>query len=153
MWLYVYLVMYMRLLEVFKDFDILLRGKANFGKYNGTFLLVRRPNPKKITEQDLSKYVARLQQRFPERKFQVKVRKYRGKVYHIVDQDIWVRRRGRRRKRKKDRVPIFFDLEEQKIYVPESFVKRNKRLVGYILMRTLGTLGVSTVKWAKGSGH
>lgn len=142
----------MRLLEVFKEFDILLRGKSNFGRYEGTYLLVKKSNPKRVTEQDLAQYVARLQQKFPERNFQLKTRKYRGKVYYIVDQDIWVRQRRRRKKRKKDRVPIFFDVEEQKVYVPKSFVDRNKRLVGYILMRTLGSLGISTVKWVRESG-
>ena len=142
----------MKLLEVFKDFDIKLRGKSNFGRYEGEYLLVKKASPKVVTEQDLARYVAKLQQKFPERKFQLKIRKYKGVTYYIIDQDIWIRQRGRRKQRKKDRVPIFFDVEEQKIYVPKSFVDRNKRLVGYILMRTLGALGISTVKWAGRGG-
>ena len=143
------MVINMKLLEVFKDFDVLIRGKSNFGRYDGMYLLVKKGTEKKITVEDLKKYIQRLQQKYPERGFQLKIRKYKGKVYHIVDQDIYVRQRGRKKKRKKDRVPIFFDLEEQRVFVPKSFWEHNKRLVGYLLMRTLGALGISTVKWVR----
>jgi len=142
----------MKLLEVFKDFEVKLRGKSNFGRYEGEYILVKKPTPKRVTPQDLAKYAARLQKKFPERKFQLKIRKYKGVTYYIIDQDVWVRRRGRRKTRKKDRVPIYFDVEEQKVYVPRTFVEKNLRLVGYILMRTLGALGISTVKWVGRSG-
>jgi len=137
----------MQLLEVFKDFEVIVKGRLGSPQYKGDFLLVRKNNSEFPTLQDLENYVARLQRKFPNRRFQVKVRKYKGKVYYIVDQDIWVRQRGRRKQRKKDRVPIFFDFEEQKVFIPKSFWERNKRLVGYILMRTLGSLGISTVKY------
>jgi len=49
----------------------------------------------------------------------------------------------RKVKRKKDAIPIYVDLSKQRFFVPESHVKRKRRLVNYIIMITLGSLGVS----------
>jgi len=59
----------------------------------------------------------------------------------------------RRIRVKKDVVSIYFDLEKQKIYVPKSHVDKKPRLVNYLLMRTLGALGISKTKYIKTIGR
>ena len=49
----------------------------------------------------------------------------------------------------KGRVPIYFDLQARKVYVEAEIAEKEPRLVSYILMRTLGALGLTTVKHEK----
>jgi len=46
-------------------------------------------------------------------------------------------------------MPIFFDLEEQRFYVADIFLKKVPKLVNYIIMRTLGKLGISQSKYIR----
>ena len=139
----------MRLLNVFEDIEIIVRGKSCMGRYDATYQLVRREDAKRVTLEDLEKYVENLRQRYPERGFKLRIAKFRGKTYYVIDQDVYERKRGRRKRKKKDRVPIYFDLERQEVYIPESYWRTNQRLAAYILMRTLGALGISTVKYVR----
>jgi len=50
-------------------------------------------------------------------------------------------------KKKRDYITILFDLENQKIFIPHSFLKRRRKLMFYLLMRTLGALGISQSKY------
>ena len=139
----------MRLLNVFEDIEIIVRGKSCMGRYDATYQLVRRGDAKRVTLEDLEKYVENLRQRYPERGFKLRIAKFKGKTYYVIDQDVYERKRGRRKRKKKDRVPIYFDLERQEVYIPESYWRTNQRLAAYILMRTLGALGISTVKYVR----
>jgi len=55
----------------------------------------------------------------------------------------------RKVKKKKGVVPIYVDLKKQRFYVPASYVKRRRRLVNYICMVTLGSLGISQSKYVR----
>jgi len=55
-----------------------------------------------------------------------------------------------RKNRKKDRIPLYFNLKEQKIYVPKTYVTKNRSLTNYICMRTLGALGISQSTYVRG---
>ncbi|MEM2529109.1 MAG: hypothetical protein QXG40_06900 [Ignisphaera sp.] len=135
----------MKLMEVFKDFEVRLRGKSFHSKYDAEYIVEPKPNPKTVTIEDLQKYIEGLQRRYPDKNFYLG---RRGELYVIT-----------RKKRMKmadgtikyvtDRVPIYVDLKEQKFYVPQYYVKRRYKLTCYIIMRTLGTLGVSRVRYAK----
>ena len=57
-----------------------------------------------------------------------------------------------KRVRVRDRIPIYVDLERQEFYVPQSYLRRRKKLANYIIMRTLGTLGVSRMRYIKTVG-
>jgi len=127
------------LLEVFKDFDVTIKGYGQFGKYRQLFKLIPKPNAKPVTLQDLENYVKNLQQKYPDKNFNLLKKTINGKTYYIINK----KKRIQSKKQIYDRVPIWFDLENQKIYVPKSYVTRQKRLTNYILMRTLGTLGLA----------
>jgi len=146
------MVVKMRLMEVFKDFEVRLRGKSFHSKYDAEYIVEPKPNPKTVTIEDLRKYVEDLQRRYPDKNF------YLGSLYDFVDgvwKELYVITRKKRMKMADgtvkyvtDRVPIYVDLEEQKFYVPQYYVKRRYKLTCYIIMRTLGTLGVSRVRYA-----
>jgi len=142
----------MRLLNVFRDIHVLIRGKSQMGRYDATYELVRREDAKRVTLEDLERYVENLKQRFPERGFKLRKVKYKGRIYWVIDQDRYIRVGRRKKKVKKDRVPIYFDLDAQEVYIPAYYWKTNQRLAGYILMRTLGALGISTVKYVRMGG-
>jgi len=50
---------------------------------------------------------------------------------------------------KKDAIPIYFDLQNQRIYVPKTYMDKKPKLANYILMRTLGALGLTKTRYKK----
>jgi len=179
--------------EVFRDFEVIVKGRGHKGKYEQLFKVEPKRDPNTITLDDLRAYVESLKQKYPNRGF--KLRKYRN--LHVIDQDICpqehyqekehiVRAMGfektrlertqlinameryitlkvienlkerlkeLRKNRKKDRIPLYFDLSKQKVYVPKSYVLKNRPLVNYICMRTLGTLGMAQSKYQRMVGR
>mgnify|MGYP000011619538 CR=1 FL=1 len=175
----------MKLLEVFKDFQVEVIGSSQHGRYRALYIVEPKPNHEPITVEDLKEYVEKLRQKYPDRGFYL--RKYKnfivltqktviaprgvqGEIKRTRKQlkrymkllmpspvDLWMihllreklRKLSSKVKVKKDAVPIYFDLESQKIYVPKTYVERKPKLVNYILMRTLGALGVARTRYDK----
>lgn len=137
----------MRLLQVFKDFEVRLVGKSCRSRYDAEYKLEPKPNPKKVTLDDVKAYVEDLQKRYPEKNFYLGFKTINGKTYCIITRKKRIRTREGLVKYVSDRIPIYIDLEEQKFYVPQRYVKKQYKLTCYILMRTLGKLGVARVKY------
>jgi len=175
----------MKLLEVWRDFQIEVAGSSQFGKYKAIYLVVPKENADPLTLEKLKEHVKRLQQRYPQRQFYL--RKYKN--YIVLTQKTVIAPRGvhgeikklrkiirkyqklmiqtalhqyliyKLRERikqfsrqitvKKDAIPIYFDLENQKIYVPKTYMDKKPKLVNYILMRTLGALGLTKIRYKK----
>jgi hypothetical protein len=123
----------MRLVEIFKEYTPKVNGKALKGRYEAIYRIERKTNPKTVTEDDLVKYVNSLQQRYPNHNFYLR----RWRNYHIIT---------RKGKYVKGRVSIYIDLEKQAFYIPKSSLEKNPKLANYIIMVTLGALGVSQSK-------
>jgi len=121
----------MRLLEVFKDFEVTVRGWSNKPQYTTRYRIVPREDFDPLTLEDLEDYIESLQKRFPDRGFYL--RKYKN--FRVITQ--------KGSYHKKDAVPIYVDLKEQRFYVPSSYLRRNRCLVNYICMVTLGSLGIT----------
>jgi len=134
-----------KLIEIFEEYKPIVRGKSNFGKYPALYEVVRRKEPKKVTLESLKEYVKKLNEKYPEYGFRI----YQKGKFLVLDRKPFRKDKRGRKKFVHQRVPIYFDLEEQKFYLPESYLKRSKKLVNYIIMRTLGALGVSTTKYIK----
>jgi len=141
-----------RLVKIFDEHVPVVRGKGQFGRYNQLFEVVKKRNPKKLTLEDLAEYVFNLKERYPDRGFQLREVELDGRKFYVIDKKSWRKLPNGRRVRVRDRIPIYVDLERQEFYVPQSYLKRRKRLTNYIIMRTLGTLGVSTVRYV-GNGR
>jgi hypothetical protein len=137
----------MKLLEIFRDFDVICKGSSFHSRYQVTYIITPKANPKTVTIEDLAKHIEDLQRRFPDRNFYMKTTKINGRTFHVITRKTYVMQPDGTKKRVYDRVPIYMDIENQKFYVPESYVKKQYRLTCYIIMRTLGTLGVSTTKY------
>jgi len=135
----------MQLLEVFKDFKVIIEGASQHGRYRALFEVIPKNNQSPITVEALSKYVERLQQKHPDRNFYLRHTRVGGREFYVITRKCYVTLPDGTRKRVYDRVPIYFDLQNQKIYVPKSYVEKQKKLVNYIIFRTLGGLGVSRV--------
>jgi len=136
-----------KLVEVFKDYkQILIKGASGFRRYPATYKLVKVDG--RLTFDRLLEYVGRLQRNYPDHGFELKVYRHNGKTLYVVTRKSYVRE-GNKIRIIKDRVPIYFDLEEQRIYVPKSYIRRNKRLTNYVLMRALGALGLAKVKYVR----
>lgn len=135
------------LVEVFRQYkNILIRGASGFRRYPATFKLVRTDG--KITLEKLQNYIQSLQSKYPDRHFALKTFEYRGRTLHIITKKSYVKEGGKI-KVVKDRIPIYFDLEGQKVYVPKSYILYNRKLTNYVLMRVLGALGIAKVKYLK----
>jgi hypothetical protein len=127
------------LLEVFGDYTIEVEYREKSGKYRILYEIVPKKQPTKITEEALKSYVERLASKYPEEGFTLtKVRL--GKTTYYVMTKVGERA-------KFSNVPIYFDIENQKIFVPKECVDNNEKLTNYILMRTLGALGVTQSKY------
>jgi hypothetical protein len=49
--------------------------------------------------------------------------------------------------RKHDAIPIYIDLQNQRFYVPQIYIKTKPKLTAYIIMKTLGALGITQSKY------
>lgn len=133
------------LVEVFEEYkNILIKGVSSFRRYPATFKLTKTEG--KITLEKLQQYVEYLQTKYPDRHFALKTFNHHGRRLYIVTRKSYVKENGKIRV-VRDRIPIYFDLENQRIYVPKSYIQNNRRLTNYILMRVLGALGVAKVKY------
>ena len=137
-----------KLLEVFKDFEVTVRGKGQFGRYNQMFIVEPKKDAEPITKEALEAYVENLKRRYPGEGF--RLRKYKN--YIVLDKPSR-RWKGNRLVKVKDRVPIYFDLKNQKFYVPKWYVEKRTRLTNFIIMVTLGALGVTRVRYLKTIGR
>jgi len=233
------------LLEVFKDIEIIVKGKSQHSRYEAEYLLAPAPNPKRITVEDLEQYVKRLSERYPQEGFKLE---QRGPFYVISKKVILPR--GEERKRLEDLhedlaretrllgfmegelnnnirnlmdlenqlaklerpgiiglilklikrgqikrlkgeieiknkeikeleqkieaqreavkkikgqieeledkigrcekgIEIYFDLESQKVYIPRFYWEKERKLASYLLMVTLGALGIARQKYLR----
>lgn len=137
----------MKLVEIFKEHEPIVNGRSFMGKYRAKYKIVPRRHRNFLTVEDLEKYVKRLQERYPNRDFYLRKTKYKGKVYYVITRKSYKKMPDGTRKWVKDRIPIYFDLEKQRYYVPESYIKRTPRLANYLIMVTLGALGISQSKY------
>jgi len=139
----------MRLLEVFKDFQIVVNGKSFFGRYTYPFRVEPKPDPEPLTLSELREYVRNMQRRYPDREFKLGTRTLNGKKYYIITRKKYQKDEEGKAHKVKDRIPIYFDLETQKAYVPESYLKTKPKLANYLCMVTLGALGLSQPRYAR----
>jgi exonuclease I len=147
------------LLEIFKDIKVIVNSGSQFGRYKYPALIIPKENPRRITEIDLFKYCDYLNEKHKEKledeKFIVKREKVNGKEYLVLTKvktnkstiRIILEKLGIVKEEKpKLNIPIYFDLQNQKFYVKKEEYEENPKLANYIIWRTLGTLGITTVK-------
>ena len=135
------------LLEIFKDFNIEIiceykkpyKRKEGFKERTVRYNIVKKSDPKKVTVEDLNNYASELNKKFPDEQFVVKEELVGGKKFYVLTK--------LNVNSSKPTVPIYFDLEEQRFFVPKDYVVNKRDLTNYIIMRTLGALGVSTSKY------
>jgi len=136
-----------KLLEVFRDFKIYVRGGSYHSRYNAMYRVVPRKEPKKVTVEDLSRYVEELQMKHPDSNFYLRTVKVDGRTMYVITRKSYEKLPDGRRKRVYKRIPIYVDVENQKFYVPKTYIERKYKLACYVLMKVLGRLGVSTVEF------
>jgi len=131
------------LMEVFKDFEIIIKGGSFHGRYQYPMRVTKKDDPPRLSFEDLVEYVEHLKSKYPEKGFKLVKRRVEGREYYVIAKKAhWVDEAGRLREHM-DRVPIYIDLEGQRFFVPKRYLRDRRRLVNYIVMRALGALGVS----------
>jgi hypothetical protein len=133
--------MKVELIQIFKDYKVKVMGASQFGRYKYPMTIQPRKDRRELTLRDLEDYVTNLQVRYPQRAFYLRRTYFNGKLYFVITQKTFFQG-----KRVRGRVPIYFDLEEQTFHIPASYPKKHPKLTNYIIMRTLGTLGVSQTR-------
>jgi len=128
------------LIEIFKDHTPTVKGKSNRGQYEAEYIVTKRSDAKRVELQDLIDYVARLNEKYPEEFFYIKAMR---RVQDFGDKKLYMLTKENEEKR----VPIIFDLEEQRFYIRRQDLETNPQLANYIIMRTLGALGVSQSRY------
>lgn len=140
-----------RLVEIFTEHKPIVKGKSQRGRYEALYEVIPKPPSfrRRVTLQSVKEYVENLQQRYPEKEFKLYRVKIEGKEYVVITRKAhWKDYLGRRHE-VTDRASIYVDLEEQRFYVPFSLLKRRRKMVNYAILRTLGALGVSTVRYLR----
>jgi type II secretory pathway component GspD/PulD (secretin) len=138
----------MRLVRIFDEYaDITIVGKSNHSRYDALYEVVRIPDAR-VDLDRIQKYVQSLQQRYPDKNFMLKKVKIEGKEYYVISRKSYIITPDGKRKKVRDRIPIYIDLEEQAFYIPKSYIEKNRKLANYVIMRVLGALGVSRVRYA-----
>ena len=135
------------LAKIFKDFYPIVNGKGQFGRYNQRFIIVPKKNPPKITLGKLKIYVANLQKRFPDKNFILRKKQVGRATYYILTK----KRYDKHGNLQKDTIPIWFDLQNQEFLVPRRILKKMPKLANYVIMVTLGALGISQSKYYGGA--
>jgi type II secretory pathway component GspD/PulD (secretin) len=138
----------MRLVRIFDEYaDITVMGKSNHSRYDALYEVVRIPDAR-VDLDRIQKYVQSLQQRYPDKNFMLKKVKVEGKEYYVISRKSYIITPDGKRKKVRDRIPIYIDLEEQAFYIPKSYIEKNRKLANYVIMRVLGALGISRVRYA-----
>jgi len=135
----------LKLLEPFKDFDLILRGRGYHSKYEQLFRAVPKPSRPTITLQDLQQYAEELQARYPERCFTLRHEVVDGREYWVLTQQGVGK--------KKDAISIYFDLASQKIMIPSYYWRNRRKLARFILHRVLGRFGWIETKYVRQLGR
>ena len=117
----------MKLLEAFKDFEV-RRQSA------GRIIRITPATEIKVTYDDIKKAADELNEKYPQHRYIVKKRRVNGKEFVIFRRD---EPNGRG-------VPVYIDVEEGRIFVPASYVKRHFRLVRAVIDYRLSALGIPT---------
>jgi len=179
----------MRLLEVFRDFDVIVESWTRLPKYKTIKRVMPLENPPPITLQDLQKYIENMRERYPQRGFYLRkcgnfyvisqettitdettrkevnqLRRRLRKVNRRVLQTVVdryesiiltqkLKKLRRRVKKKKDVVSLYFMVKDGqltgRVFVPETYVKTRPKLVNYICMITLGSLGITQSRYVR----
>jgi hypothetical protein len=139
----------MKLLEVFKDVKPILKGMSGKNRNTAYFQLI----PKNIQGMDkfellerVEKYVEGLKQKYPEKQFYHYITKIGGREYVVITKKKYIVNEKGEKIRQWDRCPIYIRLDDYKIFIPEYYYKIKPKLCNYILFRSLGSLGLATVK-------
>jgi hypothetical protein len=125
----------LKLIEIFNDHTPMVEGGSLYGRYKADFIITKRANPPHISEQDLQLHVKRLQQKYPNEGFYMRKLTWKGRTLHVLAK--------RKNHHTQGRIPLYFDLQNQKYYIDKRDLQANPRLVNYIIMVTLGALGIS----------
>jgi len=126
----------MNLLEIGKDFDIIIRGTSGYTSRGqlrkARFRLDLKTETIKVSIKQLGKKIKDLIERYPKKNYYLERRKYAGKVY-------W---RFGRKEEKMRGIPLYYSATDKRLYVPSSYVKRKYRLTCSVISYRLRDLGI-----------
>jgi hypothetical protein len=129
------------LIEIFEEHTPIVQGGSQYGRYKANFIIEKKLNPPKITVKDLTDYLQRLKQRYPNEGFYLKKRTWKNKTLYVLAK--------RKNRHVQGRIPLYFDLENQKFYVDKRDLEKNEKLANFIIMTVLGALKQSQSKYLR----
>lgn len=132
----------LNLIEIFTQYHPIVEGGSQHGRYKCLYQIEKKPNPNTITLQKLQEYVDSLNSKYPNENFYLKKINYKTEKLYLLAK--------KKNKSRIGRIPIYFNLEKQRFYTEIETLTENSKLANYIIMVTLGTLGVSQSKYANG---
>jgi hypothetical protein len=139
----------MKLLEVFKDINPIIRGVSGQSYSTAYYQLIPKQN-QKIDKfeflEKVEKYVESLQKKYPDKQFYHYICRIDGKEYVVITKKKYITNEKGEKIRQHDRCPVYISLDDFKAYVPEYYYRLKPKLCNYILLRVLGTLGLATLK-------
>ena len=132
----------LNLIEIFNEHEPVVNGHIGSGAYKATFIIQKQPNAPTITPETLKQYLQNLKQRYPDQKFYLTTVKYQGRTLYKLSKI--------KNPPDKPRIPLYFDLQNQKFYIEKQTLQKQPKLADYVIMVTLGSLGISQSVYANG---
>jgi len=141
-----------KLMEVGKDFEIVIRGWSGKPQYKVRKKLVLGVEEIRISAKKLKQIIADLQKRYPDKGYFLERAKVRYCFFKEIPRPsipvgvpVWRRGifwiMGRKQEGVKG-IPIYYSSSLHRLYVPSSYVKRNYRLTCSALSYRLRDLGL-----------
>ncbi len=120
-----------RLLVVGEDFDLIRSSYSTLPKYRYSRLIVPI-YPYDFDFKKIKKIVEEYNSRYPDKRLKVLKRKIFGKTFIVI----------RREGYSYSNPPVYLCVNDGRIYVPASYVRRNKRLVSAVVHYRMSLLGL-----------
>lgn len=138
----------LNLVEIFKEHRVFItveyqsvgKGGKVYGYRRNLWEVLPKKKPSIVTLESLQNYVAKLNEAHPQDGFYLEERKIGRRKFIVLTK--------RNPTPERPSVPIYFDLENQRFYIERESLN-NLKLTNYIIMVTLGSLGVSQSKYVK----
>jgi len=120
-----------KLLCVGEDIDIIRSSYSTLPKYQYNRLIVPI-YPYNFSEKEIKEKIEEYNKRYPEKMLKMTKKKIYGRTYIII------RRAGYSYKNP----PVYLCIDDGKLYVPASYVKRQPRLVSAVVHYRISLLGL-----------
>ena len=119
----------MKLLEAFKDFDIVIKSYSGDPKYVVYKRALPRRKSLRVSLRRLKAHIKILQRKYKKYNYRLDKEEVEGKEYYVI-------KRGNDHEQN---IPVYYDAKEGKWYLREEDLKQNEKLAKFVIFMRLSS--------------